>query len=195
MLDKMKTAFVLLLIGAFSGGLIYIVNEITAPIIEENELNRKIAFYSEIFDQEEVVFKDCTTDATLLVPSEGQTEDDITYELRDVCPSDVSETYIYDVNGTYLGAVYEGSEVNSYGDISVLVGINSDGAISMVVISGSTNTPNFVKRIENNNLEKFSTYTVDNVEFDSSTGATYTYTSVSNIVKLAIEAYNEGSEE
>lgn len=195
MLDKLKTALVLLLIGAFSGGLIYIVNEITAPIIAANELARKIEFYSEIFDQDEVVFKDCTTNPDDLIPGEEQTEEDITFELRDTCPADISETYIYDVADNYLGTVYEGQEVNSYGSVSVLVGINSDGSIAMVVINGSTNTPNFVKRIEKYNLDNFSNYTVDNVEFDTATGATYTYTSVSNIVEAAIEAYNEGSEE
>lgn len=186
MLSKLKTALVLLLIGAFSGGLIYIVNEITAPIIEANELARKIAFYSEIFNQDEVMFKDCTTDTTEV----GET-----FEIRDTCPTDVSETFIYDKNDNYLGTVYEGTDVNSYGNISVLVGINNDGSIAMVVINNSTNTPNFVKRIENNYLANFMNYTVDNVEYDSKTGATYTYGSVSKIVELAIEAYNEGSEE
>ena len=186
MLSKLKTALVLLLIGAFSGGLIYIVNEITAPIIAENELARKIDFYSEIFDQDSVQFKDCTTDAA---------ETGETFELRDSCPTAVSETFIYDTEDNYLGTVYEGSDVNSYGNISVLVGINNDGSIAMVVINNSTNTPNFVKRIENNYLGNFMDYTVDNVEFDSKTGATYTYTSVSKIVELAVQAYNEGSEE
>ena len=197
MLAKLKTALVLLIIGSIAGGLIYVVNEITAPIIAENELERKIGFYSEIFDvEQEIVYKDCTIDSEDLVPLEGQTES--TFELRDACPSGLAETFIYDkVTEELIGVVYFGSEKNSYGDVDVLVGINVDGTIANVVISGSTNTPNFVKGIEKDYLSPFMGQMADSelITFDSSTGASYTYGSVSDVVNDAIAAYNEGSDE
>lgn len=177
MLSKLKTAAVLLLIGAFSGGLIYVVNSITAPIIAENELNRKIEFYSEIFEVDPSVgvdFEECVTE----------------------CPEGITEITIYSkVDGSMLGVIYSGSRSNSYGDVDVLVGINNDGTIAMVVISGSTNTPNFVKKIEQDYLSPFTGQDVNDIAYDSSTGATYTYTSVSEIVADAVVAYLEGSDE
>lgn len=177
MLAKLKTALVLLLIGAFSGGLIYIVNEITAPIIAENELNRKIEFYSEIFGVD---------------PSIGV--DFIECEID--CPEGITEITIYSKeDSSMLGVIYSGSTKNSYGDVDVLVGINNDGTISMVVISGSTNTPNFVKKIEQDYLSPFIGQDVSDITYDSSTGATYTYGSVSDMVEQAVIAYLEGSDE
>lgn len=177
MLAKLKTALVLLIIGAFSGGLIYIVNEITAPIIAENELNRKIEFYSEIFEVDPSVgvdFEECVSN----------------------CPEGITEITIYSKeDGSMLGVIYSGSTKNSYGDVDVLVGINNDGSIAMVVISGSTNTPNFVKKIEQDYLSPFMGQDVNDVSYDSSTGATYTYGSVRDMVEKAIIAYLEGSEE
>ena len=195
MLAKFKTALVLLIIGAISGGLIYVVNEITSPIIADNELTRKIGFYSEIFEVaegQEIVYKDCTIDASDIV------DEDSTFELRDACPEGLTETFIYDkADSSLIGVVYFGSEKNSYGDVDVLVGINVDGTIANVVISGSTNTPNFVKAIEKDYLSPFMGQLADSIEitFDTSTGASYTYGSVSDVVNAAIAAYNEGSDE
>ncbi len=201
MLSKLKTALVLLLIGAVSGGLIYIVNDITAPIIFENELQRKIGFYSEIFEipeDQEIIYKDCTTDPNDLVPIDGQLEEDVTFEVRDSCPEGLTETFIYDkADNSLIGVVYFGNEKNSYGEVGVLVGINIDGTIANVVISSSTNTVNFVKKIEKEFLSPFMGQLADPqlIEFDSATGATYTYGSVTDIVNDAIAAYNEGSDE
>ncbi len=183
MLAKLKIAIVLLLIGAFSGGVIYVTNEITAPYIESNELSRTIDFYSEIFGVE-----DPNTLTYLTCVTELVEEDDF------LCPSEVTETLIF-VDDVLVGKVYEGNDTNSYGKISVLVGVTVDGDIANVIINSSTNTPNFVKRVEKFYIGNFNQYTVDNVKFDSKTGASYTYGSVVKIVNEAIDAYNEGSEE
>ena len=177
MLNKFKTAFVLLLIGAFSGGLIYIVNDITAPIIAANEEARKVEFYSEIFGVDKEV--------------------GVNYEECSVCPEGLDEIVISSKDNQVLGVVYFGSTNNSYGQVDVMVGINNDGTIAMVVIAGSTNTPNFVKKIEKEYLSQFTNQTADpeTVEFDSSTGASYTYGSVQEIVEKAVTAYTEGSAE
>jgi Na+-translocating ferredoxin:NAD+ oxidoreductase RnfG subunit len=85
--------------------------------------------------------------------------------------------------------VYFSKEQNSYGTVDVLVGIDVSGVIKQVVISSSTNTPNFVKKIEQNYLEPFMSQAVNDVEFDASTGATYTYTSVSAAVTKAADFF------
>lgn len=186
MLDKLKVAAVLFLIGAFSGGLIYGVHLGTKDRIEQNEIDKQIAYYREIFEvpnDQEIIYNACTTDE-----SEAAIEG---FEIMDECPEGINETIIrYKETNELIGYAYLGKETNSYGDVNVLLGITEDGIVKQVVISSSTNTPNFVKKIEKEQLYKFSSVDVNEVEYDSYTGASYTYGSVSDVVQNATRFFD-----
>ncbi len=175
MRDDLKKAFVLFLIGAVSGLGIWVVNLATEDQIAENERNRELDFYREI-----------------LTIEESYQLDTLEVDLGD----GLVEVTVFELDNptNEFGLVYKGSQKNSYGDITVLVGIKDDAILS-VVISGSTNTPNFVKRVEKNNLENFESMSVNDITFDDKTGATFTYGSVRDVVTLAVEAYNERGDE
>ncbi|MCF7925714.1 MAG: hypothetical protein K9L26_04195 [Candidatus Izimaplasma sp.] len=168
MLDKLKTALVLVIIGAFSGFLIWGVNALTEPTIDANALKREQALYLDIFDIDQTI----TTETVVL---DGTL---------------VKEVTILNANNETIGVVYQGLDTNNYGDVTVLVGVK-DGVIQKVVIQSTTNTVTFVKTIENDYLQHFANQSIDTVTYDSKTGATYTYTSVSKIVE-AVVAHIEG---
>ena len=182
MLDNLKKALVLFAIGAISGLSIWAVNLATEEKIAENERNRELDFYREIL----------TIDATSTLGT-------LEVELKD----GITEVTVFEdsnINGiledteTVFGLVYKGETSNSYGDITVLVGLKDDAILS-VVISGRTNTPNFVNHVEKNNLGNFTDMSVDGVTFDEKTGATFTYGSVKDVVTLATTAYRERGDE
>ena len=175
MLANLKKAFVLFLIGAVSGLGIWVVNLATEDQISENERNRELDFYREI-----------------LTVDESYQLDTLEVDLGD----GLVEVTVFELDNptNEFGLVYKGAQKNSYGDITVLVGIKDDAILS-VIISGSTNTPNFVKRVEKNNLGNFEGMSVNEITFDDKTGATFTYGSVSDVVSLAVEAYNERGDE
>lgn len=170
MLSKLKVAIVLLVIGAVSGFLIWGTNELTYEDIIRNREIREQGYYKELFELDE--------SAT------------ITFDKVEVT-DDLEEIVIYDQDGVVVGYIYKSEDTNSYGDVVVLMGVRSDGTISNVIISSTTNTPTYVKNIRDNYLEPFSEQDASSVEFDSSTGASFTYGSVTKIVKSGTEYYEE----
>ena len=170
MLDKLKIAIVLVIIGAISGFAIWGTNELTYEGIETNRLEKERGFYREIFqlDDDAVI-------TTTSIDLEGNLVEEIT---------------ILDSDGVVVGYIYKGTETNKYGDITVLVGIKVNGDISNVVISNSTNTPIYVKKIKDDYLEPFMNFSANHVEYDAFTGASYTYGSVTNIVKASVYYFN-----
>ena len=167
MQDKLIKALVLFFIGAFSGLSIWGVNALTKDQIELNIKEKEEGFYKELFNLDE----DAVISFVELEIEDGFFEVEITQD------------------GTVIGYVYKGEKNNNYGDITTLVGIK-DGLVSNVVISNSSNTPNFVKKIEKDYLAPFSGQETDNVSFDAKTGASYTYGSVSEVVTEATDYYN-----
>lgn len=168
MRDKLLKALVLFAIGVISGLSIWAANLATEEQIELNVANREKGFYKELFDLDEDI------SITLI---EVEIEDGFT-EIQILLDDD-----------SIAGYVYRGKEKNNYGEITVLVGIKDD-MLSNVLISDTTNTPNFVKKIEKNYLSPFTGQSSDDVSYDAKTGASYTYGSVSNIVGMATEYYN-----
>lgn len=175
MLDKLKTALVLVVIGAISGFLIYQTNELTKDTIAESRYNQELDFYRGIFDLDETI-------------SFEPTFKDLENGMEEITLTNLDTNEI-------IGYVYKGSETNNYGDITVLVGILSDGEIADVVISKSTNTPTYVKAVKDDDLPYFSekasdTMTAEKINTDVDSGATYTFGSVQKFVLLATEYYN-----
>ncbi len=172
MLDKMKIAIVLVVIGAISGLTIYSVNLLTEDTIAQNMIEKEQGYYKELFFLDE--------------------DAEVRFETNDFEDQEISqEIVLYDADDQIIGYIYKGSDKNNYGDVIVLLGITSDGKISNVVISSTTNTPTFVKVIKNVYLSPFRTQDVDDLSIDGSTGATYTYTSVVEIVENASKYFLE----
>ena len=173
MLDKLKIALVLVVIGALSGIIIYGVNLATEQDIIDNRIAREQGFYKDLFNIDE---KEITT-----------TSDPV---LLDVNGLD-EELIMYDADGNILGYIYKSTLKNNYGEVTVLVGITTDGTISNAVIANTTNTPTFVQTIKSKYIGNFSNQVVDDLQIDSKTGATYTYTSVVDVVTSATSYYIE----
>ena len=169
MLDKLKVAVVLVVIGAVAGLLIYGTNALTEEPIEINLLEQEENYYKEIFSLDE------TTEIDVV-------KHDLDGDLE-------QEIIIRDTLGNVIGTIYKGSERNSYGDITVLVGIAVDGTIANVIIASTTNTPTFVKNIEKNYLPNFVGRDSSDVTFDAKTGASFTYGSVQGFVEAATAYY------
>ncbi len=170
MLDKLKVAVVLLVIGAVSGFLIWGTNELTFDGIMDNREAREQSFYKEIFGLED--------------------EFKITFTKSDVTDL-LEEVVLLDSNDEVIGYIYKSTDNNSYGEVVVLVGVNLDGTISNVIISSTTNTPTYVKGITDDFLSPFVGQEANDVQFDSSTGASFTYGSVKKLVERSVEYYNE----
>lgn len=169
MLDKLKTAVVLFVIATVAGLLIFLTNELTYDGIVANQLAREQAFYKEMFELDENM--DITT---------------LTVELDGVLAEELA---IYDDQDTLLGYVYKGEDTNNYGDITVLIGVRTDGTIVQVIIAATTNTPTFVKKIETTYLAPFVDQDTSDVTYDERTGASYTYGSVQALVEAAAEYF------
>lgn len=188
MLAKFKTAFVLVVIAGLSGLLIYFVNEMTYQDIIDNAIAREEDFYKEIFDIDEAIELDSVkTDLDGLINQ---------------------EVIVKDIDGNVYGIIYRGQEKNSYGSITVLVGVSSDDTIKQVVISGTDNTPNYVKKLTKSRpalpeydieavpsfMDHFVGQDGANLTFDASTGASYSYGSVTVIVTEAMTLYESRGE-
>lgn len=168
MRDKLQKAFVLFIIGAISGLSIWATNLVTFEQIDLNIENREKGFYKEIL--------------------EIDPDAEITFIELEIT-STFSELEIKLADGTVVGYVYKGIEKNSYGKVTTLVGIIDD-EVKNVIISDSTNTPNYIKRIEKLYLSPFMGQDTSSVTFDTQTGASFTYGSVSESVVEATEYYN-----
>ena len=171
MWDKLKIALVLVIIGALSGIIIYGVNELTETTIAKNKIDREISYYKDLFN--------LADEAT------------ITFDTIDLDNDLDQEIIVYDSNGDIIGYIYKATDENNYGEITVLVGITIDGVISNAVISSTTNTPTFVQTIKSKYIDNFSGQDADDILIDDHTGATYTYTSVVDIINSASEYYLE----
>lgn len=172
MLDKIKIAIVLVVIGAISGLTIYSVNLLTEDKIELNMIEKEQGYYKELFYLDE--------------------DAEIRFETNDFDDQAIAqEIVLFDADDQIIGYIYKGTDKNNYGEVIVLLGITPDGQISNVVISSTTNTPTFVKVIKNVYLSPFQSQDVDNITVDGNTGATYTYSSVVEIVENASSYFLE----
>jgi Na+-translocating ferredoxin:NAD+ oxidoreductase RnfG subunit len=170
MASKFKTAIVLVIIAAFSGLSIFAVNDASEPGILENRRIREENNYKAIFGLDESV----------VISFEKTTIEDGLEEIE-----------ILDASDQVIGYIYKGENQNNYGEVVVLVGILPNQRIESVIISSTTNTPNYVNKIKGEILDNFAGQAVDEVTFDSKTGASFTYGSVKNTVIKATEYYEQ----
>ncbi len=175
MFSKFKIAFVLLLIGAFSGLAIWGTYTLTYDQIQENRARARLEMYLDMFPD---------MDTTLEDP------DDISGPIlgmrlvEEPEHSSVFEVYeVYDSNSNQLGYVMRGRGNNDFGYAEVIVGVDMNGVIIDVLISDTDNTPSYVTPLINNYLVNFAGQTLSDVSFDSNTGATATYGVVRRVVE------------
>jgi len=183
MLNKLKTAFVLVFIGGLSGLIIFSVNELTYEQIEANIVEQEKAYYRDIF-----ALSDDFNMFLEIIELDGELDQEILiYE---------ADSNGLKIDGVIYGYAYKDITKNNYGDITVIVGIDLSGNIAKVVIGSNNNTPTFVNKIETKYLGGFVNQDIADYSIDSFTGASYTYGSVTNAVDLASTYYlgNRGDE-
>lgn len=165
MLAKLKIALTLLVIGSLSGLLIWGTNALTEERIELNREAARYEVYADMFDGVDLTKIESEVIENSLV------EEKLT---------------MYNSSGTLLGYAFRGSANNALGYVNVVVGILANGTIVDVVITETDNTPTYVSGLEKDYLVNLKNQSISELTFDSSTGATITYTSVKNIVEAAI---------
>jgi Na+-translocating ferredoxin:NAD+ oxidoreductase RnfG subunit len=178
MFSKLKTALVLVVIGGLSGLIIFGVNELTEETIKGNIEQQEKAYYRDIFGIEDN-FK-MYLDVTEL---DGDLDQEIViYEADDNGNK---------IDGVIYGMAYKDITKNNYGDITVIFGVDLSGKIAKVIIGSNNNTPTFVNKIETKYLDGFINQDISDYSVDTFTGASYTYGSVTNAIRLASDYYLE----
>lgn len=167
MKDKMIIGIKLFLVAALSGFILFGINYITKPIIDENRVKREEEKYALIFPEIS------------------------TYEK--VENAGINQITIYDENNTLLGYIYSSSMNNDYGSVSVLVGIDENSKIVKVEYALLNQTPSYASKVNNPEfLGKFVGNSTDEnySDFDVKVGATYSATTTRDLVDL-ISKYHE----
>jgi len=195
MVYKLRIALILFVIGALSGLSIVAVNSFTEDIIEQNYLRQELEVYFDIFDlekAEQFEVDDEPRDVYCRREARGYDADrNKTGELNFFCVEDDDvweRAVVYDGNGTRLGQVFRIDHENAHGEVITLVAFDNNQDIVEVRIMRHTNTPNYVRRIEENHLEPFKGQSLGDVSFyDGRTGATVTYNSVVRAVNITAD--------
>ena len=178
MFSKLKIALVLVVIGGLSGLIIFGVNELTEERIQANIEEQEKAYYRDIFgiDDDFEMFLDITE-------LDGELDQEIV-----IYEADGSGNKI---DGVIYGVAYKDITKNNYGDITIIVGVDLTGKIAKVVIGSNNNTPTFVNKIKTKYLDSFTNQDISDYNVDTFTGASHTYGSVTNAIRLASDYYLE----
>ena len=164
MLAKLRMALILFIIGSLSGLSIVGVHRLTEDAIAHNELMQQYDDYVAIFP-----------DIDLSDLQEEDIDEDIIQRRIDA----------YDQNGDLLGYIFVGRAQGHSGMNTILVGVDPSADIVKVVISATDDTPNYAQIIIDDYLPNLSNQRIDEVDYDTSTGATNTYNSVRTVIDAA----------
>lgn len=170
MRDKLIIGIKLFLIAAISGFLLYYINDVTKPIIDENRIKREEEKYA-------LIFPDLST-----------------YEKTEF--ESITKVFIYDDEEALLGYIYSSGMNNDYGSISILVGINSDDEIVRVEFASLNQTPSYASKVNNDEfLGRFVGNNTDEsyIDFDVKVGATYSASTTRDLIDY-ISKFHEGAE-
>ena len=162
MVYKIKVTITLMVIGLISGVSIWGVNELTAPIIAENEARAELAVY-------ETIFPNLTR-----VEMFERTE----HEILNL------EVLIYE-NDRLLGTVFRGTAQGYGGPITVLVGIGTDGKIRQVVTGANSETPNIFGGVVRDLLPRYTDQAANALTFDTISGATQSSQAINRVLLAA----------
>jgi Na+-translocating ferredoxin:NAD+ oxidoreductase subunit G len=173
-----KTALVLTLIGIVCGILIGLSNQITAPIIAENERKAELKAYSALFPGLDEANK-------ITVTLQGTI-----YEVLEVKDG-----------GQTVGYIYKGRLTNSYGVIDQLVGIKKNGEITGIQFLNLDQTPSMKPAIETNalvfkglnandiNLTNLVVFSSNANVYDTAAGSSFGSTTMRTILRDAINQF------
>ncbi len=172
MKEKIIVAIKLFLVAALSGGVLFLVNNLTEDTIIENRIRREEEKYALIFPDMDF------------------------YEKEEVDSGNInSKITIMDEDGTVIGTIYAASAPNDYGSVSILVGIDGEGNVSKVEYSLLNQTPSYASKVNNPDfLGRFIGNSADHdyTEFDVKVGATYSATTSRDLV-AEISEYHGGA--
>ncbi len=172
MREKIVVAIKLFLVAALSGGLLFLVNNLTEETIIENRIKREEEKYALIFPEM------------------------VSYEKEEVDSGNIaSKITIKDENEIVIGTIYAASAPNDYGSVSILVGIDGEGKVSKVEYSLLNQTPSYASKVNNEGfLSRFigNDANYDYTEFDVKVGATYSATTSRDLV-AEISEYHGGA--
>lgn len=159
MSSKLKMALTLTVIGLLSGASIWAVNELTAPIIADNQARAELAIFFEFFPGGDTVTYVEIDDAVL----------DKEYTVRDA-------------SDTILGYVLRGISEGYGGRMTILVALNPLGDIVDIKVTAHTETPNILTPLLRDYIPNFQGQPISDVEYDALTGATASYRAIQNVV-------------
>ena len=174
MKKNFKIAAILMIIAAICGLAVSGMNMITAPIIERNQLLKEAALCKEIF-------ADYDMDASGKPITEGLSNEAISKKV-----------IAKNAAGELIGYIYTVSGKNSYGPISLLVGIGADG--KLVSAEFLENGQSYGKLVENHvNSSYTSGLTLEEItNIDTNCDATFGAKTVKELVTIAFNDYNNG---
>ena len=170
MKKNFKIAVILMVIAAICGLAVSGMNMITAPIIEENQAIKEAKICQLIFADYDKDKSEKTT--------EGLSNEAIVKRVEARNASGKLLGYIYTVNGS-----------NSYGAISLLVGIDTDG--KLVSAEFLQNGQSYGKQVEAHvNSSYNSGLTLEDISnIDTKCGATFGAKTVKELVTIAFDDY------
>lgn len=101
------------------------------------------------------------------------------------------KAYESETKATLYGSLYKGSKKNSYGEVSLMVGVSAKGLEKVAIIS---DTESYGKTMENKYLTGLNNGSISPKEdpADLKTGATFACKLVYTIVNEALALYQEG---
>lgn len=163
MKEKIIVGIKLFLVAAISGGLLFLINRQTSPVIDANRIKREEEKYSLIFPEM------------------------ADYEKEEVKTGSISSMItIKDESGNVIGTIYAASANNDYGSVSVLVGIDGDDEVVKVEFSLLNQTPSYASKVNNPEfLGRFTGNAASHnyTDFDVKVGATYSATTTRDLVE------------
>ena len=162
MLSKLKTSLVLTVIGLLSGLSIWGINELTAPIIADNNAAAELGIFLELFP------------------------DGVRVEQENLDDGTVNQiTTVYNADDLEIGTVLRGQSTGYGGEMTVLVGVDPSGEIVDVVIGENSETANIVGGLIEDYLPNLSGQPISDVDYDAETGATLSYNAVQTVVNAS----------
>jgi len=162
MLSKLKTSLVLTVIGLLSGLSIWGINELTAPIIAENQAAEELGIFIELFPEGIRVDQEAVEDGTIN-----------------------QITTVYDGDDQAIGTVLRGTANGYGGEMTVLVGVAPNGEIVDVIIGDNSETANIVGGLIEDYLPNLNGQPISEVSYDAETGATLSYNAVQTVVNAS----------
>ncbi len=170
--QRINLALTLAIISGVSALLLASVNNITSPVISENLDDETLELYSELLPE-------------MTAFNELESSDN------------VDSVVAVEKDSEVLGIVVSASGTNSYGAITVLVGIDLEGNIVGVEYSNFNQTPGFGDKVKEPSYIE-SNYigdTIIDVSADVASGATYSSNLVIDLVTLCSAEAQEVLEE